>query len=283
VSIVKVRSPAVAGMFYESSPEALRSRIEWCFKHGLGPGSTPKLSDGPRRIIGLVCPHAGYMYSGPIAAWSYHALAEDGRPDCFVILGPNHSGVGAAVSIMTSGMWRTPFGDAEVDSELSESILKHAEVIEDDDYAHLSEHSIEVQLPFLQYLYGKVKFVPICMMLQTYEVAAKVGQAIAKAAADRDVVVIASTDFTHYAPQRIANENDEAVIGRILELDPKGVIDVVYRRNVSMCGPGPVMAMLVACKLLGASGASKLKYATSGDITGSYHAVVGYASIAVYR
>ncbi|RLE55762.1 MAG: hypothetical protein DRJ26_00335 [Candidatus Methanomethylicota archaeon] len=283
MSIVKVRSPAVAGMFYESHPESLKRRIDWCFTHNLGPGSIPEVSDGPRSIVGLVCPHAGYMYSGPVAAWSYHALARDGKPECFVILGPNHTGVGAAVSIMTSGRWRTPLGDVEVDSDLAESILKYAEVVEEDFYAHLSEHSIEVQLPFLQYLYGEVKFVPICMMLQNYDVASKVGQAIARAAADRDVVVIASTDFTHYEPQQIALENDEAVIRRILELDPEGVFEGVYRRNVSMCGPGPVVSMLVACRQLGASRALKLKYATSGDITGDYIAVVGYASIAIYR
>lgn len=281
---MRVRSPVVAGMFYESDSGALRRRIEWCFRHRIGPGNIPKpVVDGPRRILGLVCPHAGYMYSGPVAAWSYHALANDGRPDCFIILGPNHTGAGAAVSIMTEGRWLTPLGEVEVDSDLAKSILRIAEVVEDDEYAHLSEHSIEVQLPFLQYLFSDFSFVPICMMLQNYSVALRVGEAIAEAASNRDVVIIASTDFSHYVPRSVAYKDDSAVIDRILKLDAKGTMDIALRRRVSMCGPGPTAATLIACKLLGARRAEKLKYSTSGDITGDYDAVVGYASIAIYR
>lgn len=281
---MRVRSPVVAGMFYEFNPEALRRRIEWCFKHKIGPGEIPRpVVDGPRSIVGLVCPHAGYMYSGPVAAWSYYALARDGKPDCFIILGPNHTGAGAAISIMTEGKWRTPLGDVVIDSSLAELILKYGEIIEEDEYAHLSEHSIEVQLPFLQYLYGDFSFVPICMMLQNYDAAVKIGRAIARAVAGRDVVVIASTDFSHYEPHEIAFKNDSAVIDEILKLDAKGMMDVVFRRRVSMCGPGPTAVALIACKLLGAKRVEKLKYSTSGDVSGNYHAVVGYASIAIYR
>ncbi len=280
---LRVRTPAVAGMFYESNPEDLKHRIEWCFKHKLGPGSIPEVKEGPRKIIGLICPHAGYMYSGPVAAWSYKALAEDGRPECFIILGPNHTGYGATISIMTEGKWSTPLGEAEIDSSIAKRILEYSKIAEEDDYAHLSEHSIEVQLPFLQYLYGDVNFVPICMMLQTYDIALELGEAISKAVADKDVVIIASTDFTHYEPHSSAYEKDNAVIECIVNLDAKKMIDLVYRRGISMCGPGPVATTIIASKMLGATKAIKMKYATSGDITGDYYSVVGYASIAILR
>ncbi len=278
-----MRRPAVAGMFYELDPEDLKRRIEWCFRHPLGPGAVPKIEKGPRNIVGLVCPHAGYMYSGPVAAWSYKALAENGRPELFVIIGPNHTGYGAAISIMTSGVWSTPLGNAIIDEIFAKEILDYAEIAEEDIDAHISEHSIEVQLPFLQYLYGEVRFVPICMMLQTYEAALKLGEAIAKASEGRDVVIIASTDLTHYEPHEMAREKDEAVIRQIVNLNAKDMMDLVYRRGISMCGPGPVATAIIACKRLGAEKAVKLKYATSGDVTGDYGSVVGYASIAIYR
>ncbi|MEM4425287.1 MAG: AmmeMemoRadiSam system protein B [Candidatus Nezhaarchaeales archaeon] len=281
----KVRYPAVAGLFYESDSEALKKRIEWCFKHKLGPGSLPLVDEkGERRIIGLVCPHAGYMYSGPVAAHSYYELAKDGVPDVIVILGPNHTGLGSGVSIIDSGYWKTPLGNVEINSEVAKKILKNSGIIAVDDLAHAQEHSIEVQLPFLQYVYGdKFTFVPICMMLQMRDVCIEVGSAIAKAVENENAVIIASTDFTHYEPHDRAYNKDGKVLKAIEALDPDLMLRLVDSIPVSMCGPGPVASMLYAVKQLGAKKAAILKYATSGDVTGDKFSVVGYGSVKVEK
>ncbi len=278
-----VRRPAVAGYFYEADPDALKKRIEHCFLSSLGPGKLPKVEkEGPRRIKGLVVPHAGLMYSGPVAAQAYLALAEDGIPDTAIIIGPNHTGWGAGISIMVDGSWSCPLGEVEIDTELASRIQGAASLISVDEEAHLNEHSIEVQLPFLTYIYGeKVKIVPICMMIQAYEACIDVGRAIASAAAGRNVVVIAATDFTHYESQRSAEAKDRMAIEAILKMDAKGLIEVVEREAISMCGYGPVASMIIASLSFGASKAELLKYATSGDVTKDYSSVVGYASLMV--
>jgi AmmeMemoRadiSam system protein B len=277
------RRPAVAGYFYEADPEALKARIERCFLSKLGPGRLPsERAEKPRRIKGLVVPHAGYMYSGPVAAHAYLAMAEDGIPETVVIIGPNHTGLGAGVSIMVEGSWSTPLGAVPIDSELAKAIQEAGSLIAVDEEAHLNEHSIEVQLPFLLHVAKRpFKLVPICMMLQAYEACLDVGEAIASAARGRDVVVIASSDFTHYESQRSAEVKDGKAIEAIERLDPRGLLEVVEAESISMCGPGPVAAMLVASTSMGATSAKLLKYATSGDVTHDYSAVVGYASIVV--
>jgi AmmeMemoRadiSam system protein B len=281
----KIRYPAVAGLFYESDGESLKRRIEWCFKHRLGPGSIPSVNEqGKRNIVGLVCPHAGYMYSGPIAAYSYAELAKDGVPDVVIILGPNHTGLGSGVSIVESGYWRTPLGNVEINSEVAKRIVKNCEVMAVDELAHLQEHSIEVQLPLLQYIYGsRFSFVPICMMLQMKDVCMEVGNAIAKALENENVVIIASTDFTHYEPHEKACEKDIKVLKAIEAMDPDLMFRLVDSLPVSMCGPGPVASMLYAVRKLGAKKATILKYATSGDVTGDKSSVVGYGSVKVEK
>jgi AmmeMemoRadiSam system protein B len=281
----KIRYPAVAGLFYEGDGESLKRRIEWCFKHKLGPGSIPSVNEqGKRDIIGLVCPHAGYMYSGPIAAHSYAELAKDGVPDVVVIVGPNHTGLGSGVSIVESGYWRTPLGNVEVNSEVARKIVKNCDVIAVDELAHAQEHSIEVQLPLLQYIYGNCfSFVPICMMLQMKDVCIEVGNAIAKALEDENAVIIASTDFTHYEPQEKAYEKDIKVLKAIEAMDPELMLKLVDSLPVSMCGPGPVASMLYAVKKMRAKKATILKYATSGDITGDKSSVVGYGSVKIEK
>lgn len=243
----------------------------------------PQLQRGERRIIGLVSPHAGYMYSGPVAAHGFSALAQDGKPDRIIILGPNHHGIGSGVSLMSSGKWITPLGEVEVDRELAKEILKNSEIIDDDEEAHRLEHSIEVQLPFLQHLLGEFRFVPICMMFQDVKTSLEVGEAVALACQGKDVLLIASTDFTHYEPQERAIKKDRTAIEKILALDPRGLVETVEREGISMCGYGPVAAMLEACKKLGAKTAKLLKHATSGDTSGFTAEVVGYASIAICR
>jgi AmmeMemoRadiSam system protein B len=278
-----MRHPAVAGQFYESTRKQLIEQIEWCYTHRVGPGRLPQLQRGERRIIGLVSPHAGYMYSGPVAAHGFSALAQDGKPDRIIILGPNHHGIGSGVSLMSSGKWITPLGEVEVDRELAKEILKNSEIIDDDEEAHRLEHSIEVQLPFLQHLLGEFRFVPICMMFQDVKTSLEVGEAVALACQGKDVLLIASTDFTHYEPQERAIKKDRTAIEKILALDPRGLVETVEREGISMCGYGPVAAMLEACKKLGAKTAKLLKHATSGDTSGFTAEVVGYASIAICR
>ena len=278
---MKIRVPAVAGYFYPADEESLRRSIEESFRSHLGPGELPKRVEGPRSIIGLVSPHAGYVYSGPVAAHGYYQLASDGRPDVFVILGPNHTGLGSGVSIMTSGEWRTPLGGAVIDEELAEEISEISDIIDVDEEAHRYEHSIEVQLPFLQYLYGEVTFVPICMMMQDLRTAREVGRAISEALRGRDAVIIASSDMTHYESRASAEYKDQESIRAIISLDEELLYDTISRLNVSMCGPGPVAATLTAVKKLGKCEAKLLKYATSGDVTGDYSSVVGYASISM--
>lgn len=279
-----MRPPAVAGQFYAGTRSALIEQIERCYTHAHGPGKVPEVKAGPRRILGLVSPHAGYPYSGPVAAHGFARLATDGKPDTFVLLGPNHYGIGSGVSIMTSGEWSTPLGKLEIDKSLAEAIKNSSGIIDEDEVAHSREHSIEVQLPFLQHLFGSgFKIVPICMMMQDIRTSEEIGSAIAKASAGKNVVIIASTDFTHYEPQRLAVSKDHKAIDKILALDVPSLMHLVEEEALSMCGYGPVSAMIHATKKLGAKRAELLKYATSGDTTGQMQQVVGYGSIAVLR
>lgn len=279
-----MRPPVVAGQFYAGTKASLLKQIEWCYTHPYGPGKIPQAQAGPRRVVGLVSPHAGYMYSGPVAAHGFAFVAQDGMPSSVVIVGPNHTGVGSGVSIVTSGEWQTPLGAVEIDKQLASSIKQSSDVIDEDITAHAGEHSLEVQLPFLQHLFGdKFKIVPICMMMQDKETSEEVGRAIAKAAAKKDIIVIASTDFTHYEPQQSAVVKDGKAIDKILALDWHGLMRTVEDENITMCGYGPVSAMLNAAKELGAKKAKLLKYATSGETAVPMSQVVGYGSIVILR
>jgi len=277
---MKARRPAVSGMFYAGTSGELKQQMEWCYKHELGPGVVPMANDnGPREIVALVVPHAGYVYSGPVAAHAYKELANDGVFDTAVILGPNHTGYGSPVSLWADEDWETPLGKVRVDRELAHDLL--AGVIEVDETAHIYEHSIEVQLPWLQYLYGEVKIVPIAMMAQDLETAREVGKAIS--GCGNNIIIIASTDFTHYEPHPVATEKDHSMIAAIVSLDEEELYRQREFLNCTMCGYGPVASAIVAAKAMGAERASLLKYATSGDITGDFSRVVGYGSIVIRR
>jgi AmmeMemoRadiSam system protein B len=282
---LRIRRPTQAGAFYAGSQRSLKAQIEDCFKNELGPHKLPKVADRKlQKIIALICPHAGYMYSGPVAAHGYHRLAEDGKPDVVVLFGPNHTGAGSALAIMKEGVWQTPLGEVEIDSSTASSILSVSNLIDVDDYAHAFEHSIEVQLPFLQFLYGSTfKFVPICFLIQDLHSSRDVGLAVAKALEGKNAVVIASTDMTHYEPQGSAEKKDKAAIETLLKLDEAQFYSTVENRKISMCGYGPTVAALTAAKALGAKMSQLLCYKTSGDITGDFSAVVGYASIAFMK
>ncbi|HYB92954.1 MAG TPA: AmmeMemoRadiSam system protein B [archaeon] len=281
---MKIRQPSQAGAFYQGSANTLRQQLEWCFKHKFGPGKLPEVKNGPKKILALVCPHAGYMYSGPVAAHSYYNLALDGKPDIIVILGPNHTGMGSGVSLMSEGAWNMPLGNVNVNSEIADKIWKASKIIDLDDEAHLYEHSIEVQLPFLQYIYGSdFKFVPIAMLMQDLQTSRMVGNAIAEVLSGKNAVIIASSDMTHYEPQEYAEKKDKMVADTILNLDEEKLQSTVDSQGITMCGPGPVTAAITAAKKLGATKAKMLCYKTSGDITGDYSRVVGYLAAAISR
>jgi len=275
-----IRKPAVAGIFYEGNPDSLKKQIEWCFKHKLGPGKIPKMGN-KREIKGIMAPHAGYLYSGPIAAHSYFKIVEDGFPETFIILCPNHTGLGSGISTMIEGEWETPLGNIEIDTTFAKELIKDAGIIDSDASSHVQEHSCEVHLPFLQYFSDQdFKIVPVSMWIQDLETSYEIGKSIQKTAEalEKDVVVIASSDMTHYKPQNIANQNDMQVLDAIEAMDEKLMMKRVMDLNVTMCGYGPVASTIIASKELGAQNAEILKYATSGDLTGDLSAVVGYAS-----
>ena len=286
-----MREPAVAGMFYRRGKDLLTEQVKDCFTRKLGPGPVPQLArPGARDIKGAVFPHAGYEYSGSIAAHSAAALARDGFPPTFVIIGPNHHGWGSAVAVGTE-TFSTPMGKVEVDVKLARKIA--GDGIEEDSVAHLEEHSIEVQLPFLQFFSGDFKFVPICMGDQSVEAATVLGERVAAALQGQNAVVIASTDFTHcgagygHPPPGgmtagdFARQEDQKAIKRILGMDPAGLVETVKNDHITMCGYGCVAAMLVATKKMGAKSARLLKYATSADVSGERDMAVGYGALTV--
>jgi hypothetical protein len=271
-----MRTPSVAGMFYADDEKQLRRQIEQCFMGPLGPGRLPEKGRGRRAVMGGVAPHAGYMYSGMVAAHLYARIAEDGVPKTFVILGPNHTGRGSGLAVTTED-FGTPLGVAKVDRELAKALRK--DLVDEDSEAHRAEHSIEVQLPFIQYLSPEFTFVPICMGFQDYDAAVSVGKVIREAIRGRDAVVIASTDMSHYVPKEAARTKDGMALEAVKSMDPKKLYEVVRDENISMCGYGPVMATMVACA---GSRATVLKYASSGDVQ-PMREVVGYASVVMEK
>lgn len=291
----KIRRPAVAGQFYEGNETSLNERIKECFLDIRGPKTLPKIKKEGKKNIGLIVPHAGYIYSGAIAAHSYNYIANKGFADTFIVLGPNHTGMGSGVSVMTEGSWLTPLGKVPINEKLANKL--NTGFISKYEDAHLYEHSIEVQLPFLQFTSGKQKFdfVPICMSIQDSDTSVKVGKIISEAIkkTDENVAIIASTDFSHAGfnymsmpPEGLrvdeyAEKQDRLAIDQILKMDPEGLIDTVQKNNITMCGYGPVAAMLTAEKILGAKNAELLKYGTSYEVHPGT-SCVGYGALAIY-
>ncbi len=276
-----IREPVVAGQFYEKDPRELRKRIEWCFKHPLGPGKLPtEKGEGFGVIISALVPHAGYIYSGPAAAHVYYALAQQEKPETVIILGPNHTGLGMPISLYAKGGWKTPLGVLEIDEEVSK-ILLQSEIIQEDYLAHSGEHSIEVQLPFLQYIYdSEIKIVPIAMMDQRYDTAKKVAEAIISAInkVNKKIIVLASSDMTHYEPYDVAKSKDTEVLQLIEDMNVEEFYKHVIHENLTICGYGPTMVSMMIARHFGGTGLI-LRYYTSGDITGDKSLVVGYASV----
>jgi len=265
-----IRNPVVAGQFYPESASQLKAMIA-----GLVCEKVVR-----EEVIGLVSPHAGYIYSGPVSG---AVISRIKFKDTFIIIGPNHTGVGKPLSIMTQGTWKTPLGEVEIDSELGKQILASSILMEEDQRAHQYEHSIEVQLPFLQYFKRDIKLVPIVLGYSTGTTYKEIGGEIAKAIKDlnKEVVIIASSDMTHYEPQASAQKKDNQAIEAILDLNEDELLRRVEELNISMCGYGPVVSLISAAKELGAKRAELVRYQTSGDITGDFTSVVGYAGIII--
>lgn len=267
-----IREPIVAGRFYPDSPSILKSQIK-----GYLDKEVKK-----RDVIGAVSPHAGYMYSGPVAG---AVLSGIELKDTFIILGPNHSGKGQPFSIMTEGSWRTPLGEVEIDSHLGKEILETSRHLKEDAIAHLYEHSIEVQIPFLQYLKTDVKIVPIILSPAPAAVYKEIGQGIAAAIKKlkAKTVIIASSDMTHYETQESASIKDRAAIDTILALKEDELINRIKEMHITMCGYAPAVALIAAAKELGASKTELIRYQTSGDVSRDFSSVVGYAGILISK
>lgn len=280
------RKAVVAGSFYAANRQSLEAQIKNCFLHEIGPGVLPaSAQEKERKIMGIIVPHAGFMYSGPVAAHSYLKLSFEKTPRTIIILGPNHRGLGGEVSLMSSGQWQTPLGTIEIDQSIANEIIAHDEkrILQDDFQAHLFEHSIEVQLPFLQFIYpnNEFKIIPISIINQQLVSMKYLAEIIYETIKDKyqDFLLIASSDFTHYEEQESTKHKDSEGIKEILKMDTDLFYMTIQNNNASICGPGPISVVMEACRKLGVNQGQLLKYATSGDVSGIYDQVVGYASI----
>ncbi len=276
---MQVRTPAVAGMFYPKTNQELKSSIRNCFLHKYGPGKLPP-SAHDKKIIGVISPHAGYEYSGPIAANSYFAISSQ-KPELVIIIGPNHWGIGRDIATMKECIWRTPIGDIEVDTDSAIKINKISKKIEFDLFSHTRDHCLEVQLPMLQEIFAhKFKILPIILIDQSYHAAIEIGESVAMISKIKNAIIVGSSDFTHYEPNDFAHEQDKSLIGTIVNLDVDAFYDVLEEKKISACGYGAIASTMIACKKLGATKGTLIKYATSGDISESNKdSVVGYASV----
>ena len=264
------RKPAVAGQFYSSNPSNLSDEVRGYFENIID----------KQKAIGVISPHAGLMYSGSVAGAVFSRIK---TPGTFIVLSPNHTGLGSPVSIMSQGVWEVPTGELEIDEEISAGLLKQCRLIEDNSLAHQMEHSIEVQLPFIIQLSPDVRIVPVTMITDSLETCRVLGESLADVidSTGYDVTIVASSDMTHYEEDSLARFKDRKAIDRILELDPEGLFRVVKEENISMCGYGPATTMLFAANKLGAQRAELVKYMTSGDTSGDYGNVVGYAGMII--
>ena len=277
-----LRQHAVAGAFYPDNPEILKKTMEKCFIDDFGVGELPSIGEfeGEDYPLNIMVPHAGYQYSGAIASHGYCRLVQNGFPEVFIILSPNHTGYGREISVFNEGEWITPLGSVQIDDEFAEAIISHSDIASADFTAHRYEHSIEVQLPFLQYFSDNFKIVPITMGSQSFTATNDLAKAIFEAANDlnKSYCVIASTDLSHFNNQEKANTVDGFVLEDIEEMNEFKLFEEVIQYNITMCGYGPVMTTIALSKMSNKSNCEILAYKTSGDVTGDLSSVVGYAS-----
>jgi hypothetical protein len=271
-----IRPPAVAGRFYPDDPARLREALDSL----LAP--SPQEIETGKKIPARAClvPHAGYRYSGSVAAEVFRRMEIPAR---VILIGPRHFPRGASLAILSEGGWQTPLGIAPIDSPLAKKIVRACALLREDAVAHSAEHSLEVQLPFLQWLLPSFSFVPIVIASVAYEQLEALGHALAEVIrSERDpVLLVASSDMNHYESDAVTRVKDRKAIDRILALDPRGLFDTVRKEEISMCGYGAAVAMLTAMRELGATHAELLRYATSGEVNGDMREVVGYAGIVI--
>jgi hypothetical protein len=267
---VNVRPPAVAGQFYPGTRGSLLAVLDRCMSARVEPA----------KVLGLVVPHAGYLYSGATAGATY---ARAVIPDRVAVLSPNHTGIGRPMAVWAKGSWETPLGAADVDEELAGALLRRCPDAAADQMAHLREHSLEVQLPFIQRRNPAAKILPITLGTHEEHRLRALGEALAEviSQAGRPALVVASSDMTHYESAAAARQKDELALARILALDPSGLLGTVRKHGITMCGAAPVAAMLWAAKALGARKCELVEYTHSGAVTGDDSQVVGYAGLIV--
>lgn len=265
-----IRNAVAAGRYYPASASEIREMM----------ATLVDKTAEKEEAIGLLMPHAGYPYSGPVAGATISRVK---FRDTFIIMGPSHTGAGKPFSIMTEGVWRTPLGDVEIDSALGKKLLATSNYLQEDKAAHLYEHAVEVQIPFLQYFKPDIKIVPIVLAYAPAKVYKEIGHDIGRTIkeSNRKAVIIASGDMTHYEPLKSAEEKDSQAIKAMLKLDEDELTRRYEELDISMCAYGPAVCLICAAKELGATGAELVKYQTSGDATGDYSSVVGYAGIII--
>lgn len=271
---ILLRHPAVAGRFYPDDPEELRAEV----RAYLAPDDSKDFA--PIRAVGCIAPHAGYMYSGHVAGAVFARIE---IPQLCVVMCPNHTGMGRALSVMSEGAWETPLGEVAIHDGFASALKRRFPALEEDTAAHRAEHAAEVELPFLQSLQPQLRFVPIALGTGRLEVLEQLGLALADVIAQHGepVLLVASSDMNHYESDAVTRVKDHRAIERILTLDPRGLHEVVTQQDISMCGYGPTVAMLTAARQLGAKSAELVKYATSGDVSGDRDMVVGYAGVVI--
>jgi AmmeMemoRadiSam system protein B len=266
-----IRKPVVSGQFYPQTEEGINKMLSKLID----------MTSEKQDAKGVIMPHAGYIYSGPVAGLT---ISKVNVKKTAIILGTDHTGAGSPFSIMTKGTWLTPLGEAKIDTEIAESILKESALLKEDELSHLYEHSIEVEVPFLQYIRKDIKIVPIGISRGNIKEYQQLGLEIAEGfkKIGRSALFIASTDMTHYESKDRAEEKDRLAIDAILALDEEKLFQVVEKNNISMCGVAPTCALINICKNLGAQKSGLVKYQTSGDISGDYSSVVGYAGFVIW-
>ncbi|MFQ3573871.1 MAG: AmmeMemoRadiSam system protein B [Thermodesulfovibrionales bacterium] len=265
-----LRRPFVAGQFYEGSPALLKNQIQ------------SYVTDEKEKVEAkaIVSPHAGYIFSGAVAGAVYSRII---FPETFVILSPNHTGLGTTVSVFSEGVWDIPLHHFEVDEQIADAIINKNKSCKADFNAHLYEHSIEVQLPFIAYFSKSVKIVPITIMKLSFNECLTLGKDIASVIKEsgKRVVVVASSDMSHYVADEVARELDKSAIDKILSLDEYGLYTVVSEKRISMCGVIPVTTVIACAKELGAKSSTLVKYSTSAEVSGDFRHVVGYAGVII--
>jgi AmmeMemoRadiSam system protein B len=264
------RSPSVAGQFYYGTASKLTQQVEQYID-----------KDAKKeKAIGIVSPHAGLVYSGPVAGAVFSSIV---FPKTFVLIGPNHTGLGAQISLMESGEWEIPTGVLQIDEKISYKIAMNIPIVTKDAQAHMFEHSLEVQLPFITYFSKDIRIVPIVILSASVDECRILGNGIAEVlkGVNYPVVIVASTDMSHYVSDTVARKKDTKATDKILALDPEGLHEIILKEKITMCGYLPTITMLFAANALGAQSARLVKYSTSAEVSGDYEHVVGYAGIVI--